>query len=285
MIGQTAKAVTGHPSEPSAACRQRVDDDARPRQYGMAASAAVAVLLVVAIGGAGADVGVAPFSAGKTGGVPAEPWHPTKLPKVPRETRYLLVDDAGTTVLRAQADASMSGLSHSLRIDPKAKPIIEWRWKVSGVLAKSAFGTKAGDDFAARVYVLFDYDTAKLPFGTRMKLRLARSMYGEAVPTAGLCYVWDSTAPVGTVAWSAYTDRLRMIVVTSGAAQAGQWVSVRRNVADDFRAAFGEDAPAISGVAIATDTDNTGETVTAWYGDIGFPGQAMTWKNTGPPLP
>lgn len=227
-------------------------------------------MLFIGARGAGADSNVAPFSTETPGAVPADPWRATRLPKVPRKTRYTLVDDAGTTVLRAEADASMSGLSQNVRIDPKANPVIEWRWKVSGVLAKSAFGTKAGDDFAARVYVLFDYDTAKLPFGTRMKLKLARSMYGEAVPTAGLCYVWDSKAPVGTAAWSAYTDRLRMIVVTSGAAQAGQWVTVRRNVAEDFKAAFGEDPPAIAGVAIATDTDNTGEAVTAWYGDIRF---------------
>ncbi len=220
--------------------------------------------------GAEADSNVAPFSTGKLGAAPADPWRATKLPKVPRETRYSLVDDAGTTVLRAEADASMSGLSQGVRIDPKVNPVIEWRWKVSGVLAKSAFGTKAGDDFAARVYVLFDYDIAKLPFGTRMKLKIGRSMYGEAVPAAGLCYVWDSKAPVGTTAWSAYTDRLRMIVVTSGTAQAGQWVTVRRNVAEDFKAAFGDDPPAISGVAIATDTDNTGEAVTAWYGDVRF---------------
>ena len=230
----------------------------------------LAAILVVGANAAAADANVAPFSAGNPGAAPADPWRATKLPKVPRETRYTLVDDAGTTVLRAEADASMSGLSQSVRIDPKANPVIEWRWKVSGVLAKSAFGTKAGDDFAARVYVLFDYDIAKLPFGTRMKLKIGRSMYGEAVPAAGLCYVWDAKAPVGTAAWSAYTDRLRMIVVTSGAAQAGQWVTVRRNVAEDFKAAFGEDPPAIAGVAIATDTDNTGEAVTAWYGDVRF---------------
>ncbi len=242
-----------------------------PRPLAIQVLRATAMALCVAATSAvGADVNVAPFSDGKAGAAPAEPWRATKLPKVPRETRYGLVDDAGTIVLRADAGASMAGLSHALHLDPKAKPVLEWRWKVSGVLAKSVFGTKAGDDFPARVYVLFDYDTAKLPFGTRIKLKLARAMYGDAVPAAGLCYVWDAKAEVGTAVWSPYTDRLRMIVVTSGAAQAGRWVSVRRNVADDFRAAFGEDPPAISGVAVATDTDNTGEAVTAWYGDIRF---------------
>ena len=162
----------------------------------------------------------------------------------------------------------MSGLSHALHADPAATPMLEWRWKVSGVPAKASFGTRAGDDFAARVYVLFDFDLARLPFTTRLKIKLARALYGEAVPAAGLCYVWDAKAPVGTAGWSPFTDRLRVIVVESGNAKAGQWVTIRRNIEQDFRAAFGQDPPAVSGVAIATDTDNTGESVTAWYGDL-----------------
>ena len=228
-------------------------------------------LLLIALEASAVDMApesITPFSIGTPGAVPSPPWRATKLPKVPRETRFLLVDDGGTTVLRAEAQASMSGLSHGLRVDPQAMPMLEWRWRVSGVPAKGEIGTREGDDYAARLYVLFDYDLAKLPFMTRMKIKLARSLYGEAVPAAGLCYVWDARAPVGTTAWSAYTDRLRMIVVESGTAKAGQWVSFRRNVVEDYRAAFGEEPPVISGVAIATDTDNTGAAVTAWYGDI-----------------
>jgi len=63
---------------------------------------------------------------------------------------------------------------------------------------------------------------------------------------------------------------VRMIVAESGAANLGKWVTIRRNVAADFRTAFGEDPPAISGVVLATDTDNTGESATAYYGDIRF---------------
>lgn len=54
-----------------------------------------------------------------------------------------------------------------------------------------------------------------------------------------------------------------MIVVESGADKAGLWVTVTRDLAADFRAAFGEEAPPVIGVVIATDTDNTGERVTA----------------------
>ena len=85
-----------------------------------------------------------------------------------------------------------------------------------------------------------------------------------------LCYVWDGKSIKGAATWSPYTDRVRIIVAESGEAHLNQWVTVRRNIVDDFRAAFGEDPPQVSGVAVATDTDNTGESVTAFYGDIRF---------------
>lgn len=229
---------------------------------------AIAAALLIAVIPASLAGDIAPFSAGPVGTAPALPWRAAKLPKVPRETRYRLVEDGGVVVLEADANASMAGLVHPLAADPLTTPILAWRWKVSGVPANAQFGTKQGDDFAARVYVLFDYDTAKLPLMTRMKLMLARALYGEAVPAAGLCYVWDAHAAIGTTGWSPYTDRLRVIVVESGAADAGRWKTVRRNVVQDYRAAFGEEPPALSGVAIATDSDNTGARLTAWYGDL-----------------
>lgn len=228
----------------------------------------IAAALLVATMSASRAGEIVPFSTGAVGAVPASPWRAAKLPKVERETRYRLVEDRGGVVLEADANASMSGLAHPLATDPRSTPILEWRWKVSGVPEQANFGTKQGDDFAARVYVLFDYDTAKLPLLARLKLKLARALYGEAVPAAGLCYVWDAKVAVGTTAWSPYTDRLRVIVVDSGAVDAGRWKTVRRNVVEDYRAAFGEEPPALSGVAIATDTDNTGSRLTAWYGDL-----------------
>jgi hypothetical protein len=61
-----------------------------------------------------------------------------------------------------------------------------------------------------------------------------------------------------------------MIIVESGAADLNRWVTEERNVYEDYKAAFGEEPPSISGVAIMTDTDNTGESATAFYGDILF---------------
>jgi hypothetical protein len=61
-----------------------------------------------------------------------------------------------------------------------------------------------------------------------------------------------------------------MVVVESGDTHAGRWVEERRNVREDYRLLFGAEPPEISGVAIMTDSDNTGESATAWYGDIVF---------------
>jgi hypothetical protein len=212
---------------------------------------------------------LAPFSAAAPGASLPAPWKLTTLPRIGRHTRYSLVRDGDAVVLRADAEASMAGVAHPLKLDVRAHPVIEWRWKILNLLTKSDIATKTGDDYPARVYVLFDYDIRKLPFSVRAQIRLAR-LYGADVPLAALCYVWDGKAAAGTSVWSAYTDRVRMIVAESGGANLGKWVTIRRDVAADFRAAFGEDPPAISGVVLATDTDNTGESATAFYGDIRF---------------
>ena len=229
---------------------------------------AVAGSLSCAANAAEAPV-LAPFSAAAPGASLPAPWKLTTLPGIRRHTRYSLVRDGDAVVLRANAEASMAGVAHPLKLDVRAHPVIEWRWKILNLLTKSDIATKGGDDYPARVYVLFDYDIRKLPFSVRARIRMAR-LYGADIPLAALCYVWDGKAAAGTSVWSAYTDRVRVIVAESGGANLGKWVTIRRDVAADFRAAFGEEPPAISGVVLATDTDNTGESATAFYGDIRF---------------
>ena len=63
---------------------------------------------------------------------------------------------------------------------------------------------------------------------------------------------------------------MRIIVLESGAEKTGQWVTEERDVAADFRAAYGHEPPAVTGIAIGNDTDQTGETALAWFGDFSF---------------
>ncbi|HYE37363.1 DUF3047 domain-containing protein [Methylocaldum sp.] len=212
----------------------------------------------------------APFSAAKPGSVLPAGWTLTTLPRVPRATRFDVIRDEGQNVLRAVSESAAATLTHKLRVDTARTPWLAWRWKVTRVLDRADLTRKDGDDYAARVYVLFDYGLDRLSVAERFRIRLGRSLYGQDLPAAALCYVWDNRHPTGTSAWSAYTDRVRMIVVESGPERVGRWVTETRNVAADFRAVFGEEPPPIAGIALAADTDNTGESVVAYFGDVRF---------------
>ncbi|MDP1537129.1 MAG: DUF3047 domain-containing protein [Burkholderiales bacterium] len=213
---------------------------------------------------------VAAFSTARPGGALPAGWAPLAAANIKNLTRYTLVDDNSVTVLRAESQAGASGLSRALRVNPAEWPWLRWRWKIDNLIADADLRTRDGDDFPARLYVMFDYPLEKLPFLERNKLRLARALFDPHLPAATLCYVWDGKASVGTLVSSAYTDRVKLIVVESGAARVKRWVEVERNVAADFRTAFGEDPPTVSAIAIATDTDNTGAFATTHFGDIMF---------------
>jgi len=58
--------------------------------------------------------------------------------------------------------------------------------------------------------------------------------------------------------------------VESGSGRAHRWIIEQRNVLHDYIRIYGEKPPMISGVAIMTDSDNTGESARAYYGDIEF---------------
>jgi hypothetical protein len=224
----------------------------------------------MAFGQSGDVLDAAPFSSMAPGGSFPVEWRPLDFPKIPRHTQYSLVPDQDGVVVKAVADASASGLVREIKVDPKALPLVQWRWKVDNILEKSDVGRKEGDDYPARVYVSFEYDPGKLGFVDRAKYEALHLVYGHYPPLRVINYIWDSKAPKGTMVPNAYADRDMMIVVESGAAKVGQWVEERRNVYEDYKRAFGEDPGMITGVALMTDTDNTGESATAYYGDIRF---------------
>jgi hypothetical protein len=197
-------------------------------------------------------------------------WKPWTFKNIERHTTYTLVQDDHTVVVKAVAEASASALVREIKIKPKEYPIVEWRWKVSHILKKGDVHKKKGDDYPARIYITFEYDASKLGFFERAKYQVYRFLYGQYPPTAAINYIWESKAPIGTMVPNPYTDRAMMFVVESGEEKLNQWVSEKSNFYEDYKKAFGQEPPLISGAAIMTDTDNTGESATAYYGDILF---------------
>lgn len=167
------------------------------------------------------------------------------------ETRYFLQNKDGRTALRADSNAAASGLYREVSIDLGKTPILNWTWQAGTMLTGTDERTRAGDDYAVRVYVVFS--------GGLMFWR-----------TRAINYVWSNRQPIDSSWLNAFTNNARMIAVESGPARLNQWVSEKRDVHADYRRLFGEKPGRVDAVAIMTDTDNTRTTVTAWYGDIWF---------------
>jgi hypothetical protein len=213
---------------------------------------------------------VGKFSAAAVGQALPDGWKPLIFKKIEKHTTYTLVKDNGIVVIKAVAEASASGLTREIKINSKEYPIVQWRWKVDNILKKGDVHKKEGDDYPARIYITFEYDPSKLSFFEKAKYKTIKLWYGQYPPLAAINYIWESKAPAGTMVPNPYTDRVMMFVVESGADKLNQWVVEERNIYEDYKKAFGEEPPMISGVAIMTDTDNTGESATAYYGDILF---------------
>jgi len=166
------------------------------------------------------------------------------------ETVYRPVLEEGRSAVKAESRSSASAMIRRISLDPKTYPRLSWSWKIVRTIGKGDERTKAGDDYAARVYVVFP---SALFWRTR-----------------AVNYIWANRLPRGAFLPNAYTGNAVMVAVESGDGNAGKWVDEERNLVEDYRRAFGEDPPRIGAVAIMTDTDNTGEQAVAWYGAIRF---------------
>ncbi len=227
-------------------------------------------LLLPAISLAGEALEVGAFSKADINATLPTGWETLDLSGLGRHTDYTLVEDEGAIVVRAVSEDAASALIHRLRIDLKQYPIVQWRWKVSNVLKKGDALKKSGDDYPARLYITFDVDATDLSWFEKLKLESYHLLHGIYPPLAALNYLWANKLPVGTMRPNIYSSRVKMFVVNSGEAQLGEWVIQERNLYEDYLRAFGEVPPAVVGIAIMTDTDNTGERATAYYGDIRF---------------
>jgi len=171
-------------------------------------------------------------------------------------------------VIRASSRNAASGLIRELRLDPRQYPWLQWSWKIANVLEKGDVGRKAGDDYAARIYVAFAFEPENSGWWERMKRTTASAFTDKEIPGSALNYIWANKAPKETIVPSPFQEKSMMIVLQSGNERSGEWIGEKRNIVEDYQQAFGKEPPEIIGIGIMTDTDNTGEEVRAYYGDI-----------------
>jgi hypothetical protein len=210
------------------------------------------------------------FSTSKAGSqIPAD-WKPIKLSDSKKPTTYDLVEDEGTVVLHAVAQASASALGHVAGFDVRQQPIVKWRWKISKLIDDADNSVASKEDSPVRLVFAFDGDKSKLAPRDRAVFRMSKRFSERELPYATLMYVWANNAAPGTVIENPHTRRVQIIVASSGAAGAGQWQVLSRNLYADYKTAFGEEPGKLIAYGVMSDTDNTGASVESWYGDIVF---------------
>lgn len=165
-------------------------------------------------------------------------------------TAYTVVkDSSGEGLLKAHTRGMASGLFKKTSVDLTQTPFLNWTWKVEGFYRDLDEHTRAGDDYPARVYIVFS--------GGLFFWR-----------TRALNYVWSSAGVKGRDWPNAFTANARMVALRSREDGAGVWYPEKRNIREDFKRYFGEDIKEADAIAIMTDADQSGQEATAWYGDL-----------------
>jgi hypothetical protein len=195
-------------------------------------------------------------------------WTHQPLSKLKRDTVYTLINDGGHNVLRGTASSSASFYVANLKPPTIMPATLSWRWKTDALVPDADNREKSREDAPLRVIAAFDGDRSTLPEVEQQRFRRAKTLSGRNLPYAVLMYIWSAQVAVETVIPSAHTSQVKMLVVTSGTGGLEQWQSLRRNVADDYRRAFGAVPGRLLGVAVMTDTDNTGATATGLYANL-----------------
>jgi hypothetical protein len=163
-------------------------------------------------------------------------------------TEYRLLKEDGNTVVKAYSSNAASGLIRKMRFQPSNHRYLRWSWKISGTVAGGDERSTGGDDYAARIYVIFP--------GT---------FFWQ---TKALAYIWANRLTRGEAVKNAFTANVIMIAVESGNEKAGHWQTEERDLLADYRHLFGTEPPEAEAIAIMTDTDITGAIAEAWYRDI-----------------
>jgi hypothetical protein len=187
-----------------------------------------------------ADLAVSRFSVEGLAG-----WTPKEFSGT---TDYRLVNENGRAAVKATSHAAASGLIKEIRFKPATYRYLRWSWKFDHTIKGGDERSKAGDDYAARLYVVF-------PGGFFWQMK-------------AINYIWANILPKGESIPNPYAAGDMMIAVESGPAEAGLWRCEERDIAADYRSLFGEEPAEATAIAIMTDTDNTGGNAIAWYGDI-----------------
>lgn len=191
-------------------------------------------------------------------------WELLTFPKIKTHSQYSLVKEGDKSILKAESHASASAIVYRRTFNIYENPQLRWRWKVTQLSDRGNPKEKAGDDYPIRVYVMFQYDPDNASLGESLIYKATKAIYGKYPPHSTLNYVWTGANISERFIASPYTGKAYMVVLERGKEKAGQWVEESVNVLEDYRKAFGKEPPAMAGIAVMSDSDNTGTNAEAY---------------------
>jgi len=186
-------------------------------------------------------------------------WRPLYFPKIKQHSTYTIVRDDNDSFLKAESNGSASGIIWQNDFNVYEYSKVRWRWKVTNVYAKGNETSKAGDDYPIRIYIIFKFDPETASFGQRLKYGLAKKIYGAYPPHSSLNYIWANRRHAERFITNVFADEAKMVLLEAGPDKVNRWVEEEIDILDDYQKAFGTRPPAIAGIAIMNDSDNTGE--------------------------
>jgi hypothetical protein len=210
---------------------------------------------------------IAPQNQAYSSAVKKPHWRHYELPGK-RASKYAFARVDGRDAMAVTAASSASLLRQNVHIASEELAQIKFSWKVPELIAMADLAVRDLADSPASVVLVFEGDRGRFSAKNAMLSELAQVVSGEPLPYATLMYVWCNTRAPGSVIISPRTDRIRKMVVESGAKNLNMWMDYERNIRADFEKAFGEPPGALLGVGIMTDSDNTRTTTRAWYGHV-----------------
>jgi Protein of unknown function (DUF3047) len=203
----------------------------------------------------------------RDGSTISSPWRAVSIP-LKRRTEYRAVKYKGRNAIRANAKSSASAIEAKLNVNLKNTPAISFSWFAEALIKGADNTEKSAEDSPLRVMLSFEGDKDTLSGKEQRFHERAKLLTGRELPYATLMYIWENNKPVETVITNPHTTTIKKIVISSGAQDLGRWMTFKRNIADDYLLAFGKPAGKLIGIALMSDTDNTGTDITAYYGDL-----------------
>lgn len=174
----------------------------------------------------------------------------------------------GRQAIQSVSDNSASMLRQSLRVEPADLGALRFSWKVPELIKGADLSQRDSGDSPVRVVLAFEGDRSSFSAKNAMLSELAQALTGEPLPYATLMYVWGNHREPGSLIINPRTDRIRKLVLESGPQHLGRWLDYERDIRADYEKAFGEAPGALVGIGIMTDSDNTRQRSTAWYGPL-----------------